>query len=209
MTIKEFIEIRNNEILRDNFIVTTTQKNKYNIYSLSKKIAGKLSTPDIIKNECTQYFMLGLNRGIDQAKITDDGRGKNEPDLYCIRLGFYNIRDFLIREFRLNRKFHPEFTSITEKENLLPNIIQESNEIIGSIYVKEIIEKLKPIDREILQLILYGESNGKIIYPYINNKNVIDNNIIKTVANTLGYSTNYIYSRIYVLRSVFSTMEIF
>ncbi len=207
MQIEQLLYIRQNNYARDDYLIHLVKQNKRFIYTFSKKIASSFATPDIIRNECTQYFMLGANRGIDQAKIIDDGRGKNDPEKYIIYLGSQHIRDFLMREFRLNRKYKPEFSSLSEKENTIQVLKNYENELIGNIIIEEIVSKLKPLDRKILQLILYGETETQDIIPNIG-KNKIDNNLVNTIANTLGYNSQYIYTRIYILRSVFSTLSL-
>ncbi len=207
MTIEQLLKIRHNNLLRDEFLIALTKRNKNYIFSYSRKIAGQFATLDLITNECSQYFMLGANRGIDRAKIIDDGRGKNDPEKYCITSGIYNIRDFLLREFRLNRKFVPQFIPISENEYNFPEKLSLSfeHEILGNIYIEDIFKRLKPLDRQILQLIMYGETNGIALCPKPVNKK-ISGNLVNTIAYTLGCSSKTIYSRIYTLRGVFSTL---
>ncbi len=207
MTIQELLEIRNNNSLRDDFLIDLTRRNKKTIFNFSRKIAGSFANGDLIHNECTQYFMLGANRGIDQANIIDDGRGNNNPEGYCIYLGTQNIRDFLMKEFKLTNKNRIEFCEIEESYDTPTSNLYE-NEVLGNILIEEIIEKLKPLDRQILQLIMYGETNGKHLIPMSENNGSFSNNLVKTIANTLGYSKDHIYTRIYVLRNVFTALPI-
>jgi len=221
MTMQELFEIRNNDLLRDNFLVSLAKRNKNNIFNTARKLAGNLATPDIINNECTQYFMLGTNRAIDKANIIDDGRGKNDPEGYCVTSGIFNVKDFLIREFRLDRKYRLEFISMDSSNGsregrpnhgriinqMIASYNQDESDIIKRQIIKEIVQKLKPLDRRILQLIMYGESEGQAMKPVIQ-KNKICNNLIATIANTLGYSPSYIQSRMHVLRGVFSTLPL-
>lgn len=207
MTEKEFLDIRKNPQKRDDFLITLTKNNKRGIHSVAKKTGRHLITNDLIQNECSQYFMLGANRAIDKVILQDDGRGKNNPVMYCIISGFRNIQDFLISEFRINRKNRPEFSPITRDEYNIPDYCDYEREILENIIINDIIEKLKPIDRQILQLILNGTTDNIALTRTIRSKN-ISNNIVKVVASTLGYSDNYIYTRLYILREVFSVIPL-
>ncbi len=207
MTTEELLEIRHNSYLRDNYLVKLTNRNKIQIFTYAKRTAGSLATIDIINNECTQYFMLGANRGINNARINDDGRGKNNSEGFICLSGIRNVRSFLVEEFRLDRKHRIEFNSITPIEYNISENIRYDNEIVGNLIIEEIIQKLKPIDRRILQLIIYGESDNQTMVPLVRD-NRVSNNLVSTLANTLGYSENWIYNRICVLRGVFSTLPL-
>jgi hypothetical protein len=207
MTIKELFEIRNNDLLRDNFLVSLAKRNRQNIFNTSRRLAGNLVTNDLVHNECTQYFMLGANRAIDKANIIDDGRGQNDPEGYCVTLGIFNVKDFLIREFRLDRKHRPEFVAITAVEYNIGNYDQYESDIINRQIIEEIIQKLKPLDRKILQLIMYGEVDNKVMVPIVQNNRVC-NSLVDTIARTLDYSPSYIQARMHVLRGVFATLPL-
>ncbi len=157
MTTEQLQEIRNNQQLRDEYLISLTRRNKKFIYNFSKRIVGKLATYEIISGECTQYFMLGANRGIDQARINDDGRGKNDPEKYFIYLGSQTIRDFLMKEFHCwsKRKIVFESFSLIHHDDRSNEDI--ARDIIDKMNIDEIISKLKPLDRKILNIILYGE----------------------------------------------------
>jgi hypothetical protein len=208
MVISKFVEMRINNDLRDAFLIKLAKQNKYYITQFSKKIAGGLITSNIIDNECMQYFMLGANRGIDRANIVDDGRGNNDPEQFCRTCGIYNVRDFLVQEFRLNRKHRIEFTELTATAYGIAEDRNYENETLSDLMIEEIIARLKPLDRKILQLIMYGETDSQQLVPCFTNKNRLSNNMIQTVANTLGYSSSYITSRIYNIRGVLSTLPI-
>ena len=208
MTIKQLLEIKNNPELRDNYLIKLTKRNKQNIYNFSKKIAGNLATYDIISCECTQYFMLGANRGIEQAKIISVEEnntfwgGKYDPEQYIFFRGTQKIRNFLMTEFKLRIKHNLVFESLSSlsyKYNIssTEDYIQEA---IDNINIKEIIEKLKPLDRYIINILLYGEFNNKDFIPNL------EETIVTNIANSLNYGKAHIYERIKVLRSVFTTI---
>ncbi len=208
MNTQGILEIRHSPLLRDEFLIKLTKEHKSNIYIQSKKTAGNLATLDLIENECTQYFMLGSNRGIDSFNLSDDGRSKNRFEAYCVTGGIYSLKNFLLREFKLDCTYKLNFQSISEYEYNIASPQTYENDITNYQLIEEIIQKLKPLDRKILQLIMYGETNGQNLVPIIKN-NKVSNNLFDTIAHTLGYSAKYIYSRLYILRGVFASLPIY
>lgn len=196
---KELEEIRTSANKRDDYLLYLAKTNKQKITYITKKMITYKYKAELVQNECTQYFLLGCNRGIDQVRINDDGRGKNNPEKYIIWVGCNNLKDFLRREYLQKRKLHTYYLSKEIKEEI-PDPVDYAEHIISNYYISEYINSLQEIDKKILYLILEGQYQEEIL------SNIHNTNIIKNVAHTLGVSNSLIYYRLKVLRSVFTLL---
>jgi hypothetical protein len=207
-------QIRNDQNMRDDFLQTLAQVNRPNITGVTLRMIGRLATEDVIDNEATQAFLLGANKGVNSFKNSDDGRGKNNFTLHCRWRGLNNVQDWCRSEYGTPTRYPKRYferTKIVLERDLYDNsyahqyfidVARYEDHVLSAIAIREMIAKLSPVDRSIIELLIFGSDD----YGTMRNSSQYGSrhhHIAADVALTIGKPTEFVYTRIAALRKVF------
>lgn len=219
MTSAEFAAMRLDHYRREDFLAWLSRMNSRNIARIARAMAGIWATWDIISGEATQAFLMAANRAIDSAKIEDDGRGKNDPVAWCAWKGLNGVRDYIRSEFgtatrmsarheivrntinetELYAKLEPEYRT-RQVAALFRDPSDYEEQIVSHLMVREFLETLVPVDRSIVELIVYGHDELHQIrcagsYGDAKRCTAAD------IARTIGRCESFVYKRIATIRT--------
>lgn len=216
--------MRSNDYQRDDFLMKLARENLPIIARITRSIAGDRATEDLIRGESTQAFLLAANRAINSARLTDDGRGENDPVKWCKWKGFNGVHDYLRLEFGttsrmrsrhiMERSIFLESDFKKEKINnrncpgqedfviqwIFRDPVDYEEKIISHFSVQEHLEKFENDDRAILELLVYGHTDSKNIKCAGKYGSRFRNNALD-IAMTIHRSESYVLKRLSQIRA--------
>lgn len=226
----EFSQIRRNADKRNDFLGELARESRTEIAFIAKQFIGIRATRTIIQGEATQQFLLRANRAIDSASLTDDGRYKNNPRLWCKFKGLGGVKDWARNAYgtRVRNVAKYELEQHTfyiedyldhhrpdRKHDLDPGVLYRDDRdyqslITSSLVVQEFLTTLERQDRSIVELLVFGETtdekvrerNGISTIRSAGEYGARTHRILQDIAHTIGTSESFVYTRVREMRTL-------
>lgn len=192
--------IRLNPQLRSDFLHELLRANKDNISRIVRNQLGQYDR-ELIYGEAQQAFMIAADRALTSAREDDDGRGKNSFSAWCAWRGLRGVQDE-VRKIA-GRHDRPSIKQSIDKNMVYADAVPSSwdglrsdpanyeSMVVSAISVRDFINTLKPKERDVLMLYVFGENEHTKLHCHCEYGS-FRHSVTRDVAKTIGYSEEYV-----------------